>query len=63
MAMINAAAVQPPTIDIPKNNWWNKGKPLVGIFVICALDARIVYLTKLQIDLLTGVALITFLFM
>jgi hypothetical protein len=35
----------------------------MGIIGICLLDALIVYATKLHFDLLTGVALITLLFM
>ncbi len=63
MSTTQTPAVQPPTIEIPKNGRRNKSKPFVGILIISALDACVVYMTKLQFDLLTGVALITLLFM
>lgn len=54
---------QPITIQVPKTTRWNKSKPYVGIVGICLTVASIVYATKLHFDLLTGVALITLLFM
>jgi hypothetical protein len=56
-------AVQPPSINIIEKTAWDKSKPYLGIIGICLIDAFVVYATKLHFDLLTGVALITLLFM
>ena len=55
--------VQPPPIKLTEKTAWGKSKPFVGIIGICLLDAYVVYVSKLHFDLLTGVALITLLFM
>jgi hypothetical protein len=55
--------VHPPTIRIAEKTAWEKSKPYIGIIAICLLDVYIVYTTKLHFDLITGVALITLLFM
>jgi hypothetical protein len=56
-------AAQPSSINITEKSRYDKSKPYIGILGICLLDAFVVYATKLHFDLLTGVALITLLFM
>lgn len=50
-------------IKLTEKTLWGKTAPLVGIFGISLLDSYFVYVSKLHFDLLTGVALITLLFM
>jgi len=61
---VTPLTVQPPIIDdLPEKTHWDKITPSFGILGICAVASYIVYVTKLHCDLLTGVALITLLFM
>ncbi len=60
----------PPTIVVrsapakfAKKTRRDKIKPFVGIFGIAILDFYFVYITRIHVDLLTSVALITLLFM
>lgn len=63
MVTTPAPAAQSTPIKLTERTAWGKSAPLVGIFGICLLDTYVVYETKLHFDLLTGVALITLLFM
>jgi hypothetical protein len=63
MVTTPTTAVQPAPIKLIEKTAWDKGKPYVGIIGICLLGAYVVYVTKLHFDLVTGVALITLLFM
>ena len=61
--MVTPTMVQAPLINVPEKTGWDKIEPFLEILGICVLDACILYATKLHLDLLTGVALITLLFM
>jgi hypothetical protein len=63
MSALATPSTQLVSIQNPKHSRWDKSKPFVGILAICVVDACVVYATKLHFDLLTGVALITLLFM
>lgn len=53
---------QPSTTNVAEKTYWDKAKPFLGILAVCVLDACVVYVVKLHLDLLSGIALITLLF-
>lgn len=56
-------AIQPLPTKLTKRTAWGKSRVFGGIIGICLVEAYVVYVSKLHVDLLTGVALVTLLFM
>jgi hypothetical protein len=61
--MAPTTVAQSPPVKFAEKTRWNKLKPFVEILGISLLDVYTVYALKIHLELVTGVALITLLFM